>query len=212
MNPGRNIRGISPQNEITVLSIPTEQSPPSRIMSTASPSPWRTCSAEVGESCVNRFALGAASGIPAARNRSSAKGCEGTRNPAPGRPAVTISGISAFFGTIKVNGPGQKRRASASASAGQTSASSRAIPASATCTMTGLLNGRPLTSKIRRTARASRALAPRPYTVSVGNATNPPDRSNPAARSISRPISLKIATTWGRPDPARRRKDRPYPG
>src|SRR5512144_2775657 len=39
---------------------------------------------------------------------------------------------------------------------------------------------------MRRTARSSRALAPSPYTVSVGNATRRPARISAPARSISR--------------------------
>ena len=44
-------------------------------------------------------------------------------------------------------------------------------------TISGWSAGRPLTSKIRRTAAALAASAPRPYTVSVGMATSPPARS-----------------------------------
>jgi hypothetical protein len=39
-----------------------------------------------------------------------------------------------------------------------------------TCTIRGLSGGRPLVEKIRETAEASSAGAPRPYTVSVGKA------------------------------------------
>src|SRR5262245_28977546 len=51
--------------------------------------------------------------------------------------------------------------------------------------MRGFFAGRPLASKIRLTAAASRALAPRPYTVSVGKATSPPRRRISAARPIA---------------------------
>ena len=43
-------RRYDPATEITVLSMPTWQGPPSRIMSTRSPRPSRTCSAVVGDS------------------------------------------------------------------------------------------------------------------------------------------------------------------
>ena len=46
----------------------------------------------------------------------------------------------------------------------------------------GLCAGRPLTWKMRSTARASSALAASPYTVSVGSATTSPARSSSAAR------------------------------
>jgi hypothetical protein len=44
-----------------------------------------------------------------------------------------------------------------------------------------LVGGRPLAANTRATAAGSRALAPRPYTVSVGNATNFPAPSRAAA-------------------------------
>ena len=49
----------------------------------------------------------------------------------------------------------------------------------------GLVDGRAFTSKILRTAAASSAFAPRPYTVSVGKATRRPLRSSSAAFVMS---------------------------
>src|SRR6266851_1281184 len=49
------------------------------------------------------------------------------------------------------------------------------------CTISGLDGGRPFNSKIFATAAASSAFAPRPYTVSVGNATSLPSRIRAAA-------------------------------
>jgi hypothetical protein len=54
---------------------------------------------------------------------------------------------------------------------------------SARCTIRGFEEGRPLTSKIVRTAISLVASAPRPYTVSVGNATSLPARSSRTATS-----------------------------
>src|SRR5438128_839320 len=51
--------------------------------------------------------------------------------------------------------------------------------------MIGFCAGRPLAAKILATAPASSALAPRPYTVSVGNATRPPALRSCAARAIA---------------------------
>jgi hypothetical protein len=51
--------------------------------------------------------------------------------------------------------------------------------------MTGCEGGRRFTANNRRTAAAFVASAPSPYTVSVGNATNPPARSTSAARATS---------------------------
>ena len=56
--------------------------------------------------------------------------------------------------------------------------------------MRGLSWGRPLASKIRFTAVPSRALAPRPYTVSVGMPTRPPSRRILAAAPILSSISF----------------------
>src|SRR5207302_1405066 len=50
--------------------------------------------------------------------------------------------------------------------------------------MSGFVAGRPFAAKTFRTAVSSSAFAPRPYTVSVGNATKSPARSRSAARRI----------------------------
>ena len=78
-----------------------------------------TCAARVGLGRENRFALGAAIGMPAARSSACATGCEGTRIATDGNPAVTSSGTIRLFGNTRVSGPGQKRAARAAA-AGET--------------------------------------------------------------------------------------------
>ena len=50
--------------------------------------------------------------------------------------------------------------------------------------MSGLSTGLPLAKKIFLTAEGFSALAPKPYTVSVGNATKPPSKIMRAAISI----------------------------
>src|SRR5580658_10368700 len=56
-----------------------------------------------------------------------------------------------------------------------------AISMEETWTMRGLVLGRPFNSKTFATAAAFSAFAPRPYTVSVGNATTTTSRMRPAA-------------------------------
>src|SRR5262245_32289832 len=69
------------------------------------------------------------------------------------------------------------------------------------CTITGCVEGRPLTRKILRTASGLFAFAPRPYTVSVGNATSSPARSASTASWISccrtRPIAMAAMIASG---------------
>ncbi len=111
---------------------------------------------------MKRLALGAAMGQPLASISASASGCAGIRSPTEGSPAVTMPGIEEHFGTTMVKGPGQKRSASRPAGSGQTAARERAISTDATCTITGLVGGRPFASKMRRTACSSSAFAPSP--------------------------------------------------
>src|SRR5579871_6176897 len=63
--------------------------------------------------------------------------------------------------------------------------------------MTGWVEGRPLAVKIRATARGFSASPPRPYTVSVGNATSPPLFSTSTARSISSGVTSGCAVIPG---------------
>src|ERR1019366_5141974 len=139
----------------------------------------------VGEIPVNRFALGAATGTCAASISAKATGCAGIRTPTVGNPAVTMSGTADNLGTTSVNGPGQNRSARMRAVSGHDEATRSIISRLLTCTMIGLVPGRPLTSNTRATATASSAFAPKPYTVSVGKATSLPLRSNSAAYFIS---------------------------
>ena len=67
--------------------------------------------------------------------------------------ARSASRASARRGSTSVSGPGQKRAASARASAGKTARPSAAAR-SATCTMSGLKAGRPLAAKMPATARS----------------------------------------------------------
>ena len=145
-----------------------------------------TCSALVGLTWPKRLALGAATGTAAARSSARAGACAGQRTPTKPEPAVTAAGSSATAGATMVSGPGQNSAASpriSSSPAGPRRTSRSASAAAATCTISGSVRGRPLVAKIRATASSSKACAPSPYTVSVGNATSPPDRSASAASS-----------------------------
>ena len=73
-----------------------------------------------------------------------------------------MEGTSEAALTTSVNGPGQKRCASTSARGVQSADNARAAPMSATCTMTGFVDGRPLAVKMAATAFAFSAFAPSP--------------------------------------------------
>ena len=81
---------------------------------------------------MKRFALGAATGMPASSNNAKATGCAGTRKPTVPNPAVTSSGTAAIFFTTIVNGPGQKASANFRAATGHSAANARAAATSAT--------------------------------------------------------------------------------
>ena len=146
-----------------------------------------TWSAVVGERRPKRFALGAAIGVPAARMRARAVSCRGRRTPTVSSPARTSPGTSARAAATIVSAPGQKASARSVMRGSERACAVKSwerSARSAMCTMSGSKVGRPFASKIRATAGASKAFAPRPYTVSVGKATSPPARMIAAARGI----------------------------
>jgi hypothetical protein len=104
----------------------------------ASPRPFKTCSAVVGETWFDGFALGAARGNPQARMTARMKGWLGQRMPTVSPPAVTTSGISCERGNTSVNGPGQNAAPSFSAWLDHLATQRRAMATLATCTMMGL--------------------------------------------------------------------------
>src|SRR5262249_38625917 len=146
----------------TVDSNPTSVGPASRIISTLPESDWRTWCAVVGEISPERFALGAAIGKPVARINCLATGWLGIRKATVAPEADTIFGNAIFRLSPKVSGPGQNRCANSSAWVVQLPATSYKDSRSAMCTISGLFGGRLFTSKIRETARTSKALAPNP--------------------------------------------------
>jgi hypothetical protein len=167
--PGRSSRS-PPSGSIatTVDSTPTAQGPPSITIETRPHNSWTTSEAVVGLIRPNRFALGAASGTPAAAIRARATGCEGARRAIVARPLVARSGTIGVFGRTRVSGPGQnastsaRRRSRAHAPNAERSTSPVASIAPPMWTMSGSNEGRSFAAKIDARACASRALPARP--------------------------------------------------
>ena|SRR5688572_18900296 len=129
------------------------------------------------------FADGATTGARQALRNSFATGFPGMRTPIVFRPALAIIGtFSPFLNTI-VRGPGKKRPVNLRALAGISDVSSAICSISATCAIRGLSAGRRFASNILEIACSSKIAAPKPYTVSVGNATILPSRIYRAATS-----------------------------
>ena len=133
-----------------------------------------TSHALVGLGLPERFALGAAIGHPERFIRSSAALLSGILTATVSSPPVVLSGTPSFFLRTIVSGPGQKLSISATMSALSIGVSWPMSLALDMWTIIGLSLGLPFASYTLATASASSALAPRPYTVSVGNATSPP--------------------------------------
>ena len=158
---------------ITVDSTPKSASEPHRIASTLPVRSFKTCAAVVGLGFPERLAEGAAIGFPDNSIICCAVLCIGTRTAILSSPAVTESGITSFLGRITVNGPGMNFSAKVLYN-GLVKAYFDASELDDKCTINGLSCGLPFASNILRHASAFVASAPKPYTVSVGNATNPP--------------------------------------
>src|ERR1039458_4891770 len=105
--PGRSSRGGEQEISNTVDSMPICDCPPSTISRILSPRDFRTCSAFVGETRLDRFALGAARGKPHSWITAWMNGLLGQRTPTVGPPAVMTPGISVALGSTSVKGPGQ---------------------------------------------------------------------------------------------------------
>src|ERR1043166_8998113 len=146
MIPGLRTRGGLTDRSSTVDSIPTWDCPPSTINGTCPSRSFRTCSAFVGDTSLDRLALGAASGNPQARINCWAKGWDGQRIATVGPPAVTIVGMASLRSRTNVSGPGQNALAAQVAVSGHAATERCAIARSATWTINGLDAGRPLIS------------------------------------------------------------------
>ena len=157
-----------------VDSSPIFTCPPSIIISMASPRSSATCPAVVGLGLPEVLALGAATYPPAARINSCAIRSLGKRTATLSNPPVVSFGTISAFGRIMVNGPGQYFSARILAFSGTSVTILSRSRISAICMINGLSDGLPLAAYIFIDAFGSSAFPPRPYTVSVGNATRPP--------------------------------------
>ncbi len=183
--PGRRISGISSVRSRIVDSIPIPTAPPSRISGILPSISAATCAASVGLGLPDVLALGAAIRQPLSSISASATGCPGIRTATVLSPPVVSRGTLSLPGTITVSGPGQNTSASLPARAASPDATAHRSSNREMCTISGLSEGRPLAAYIFDAAEAFRASAPRPYTVSVGNATSSPARIRAAASFIT---------------------------
>ena len=99
---------------------------------------------------------------PKAASSARATGCAGARSATLACPPVTAAGTCAAFGSTSVSGPGQNASARRDAASGTSAAQARAAAKPLKCTMSGWVFGRPLAAKMRATAAAFDASAPRP--------------------------------------------------
>ena len=109
--PARSHNGVSSRQPIMLDSIPMLHAPPSST--SISGSMAATWAALLGLKRPDGLALGATSGRATARNNFCAVSCAGMRKAMVSRPAEASgsTGQSAWRGTTKVNGPGQKAAA-----------------------------------------------------------------------------------------------------
>ena len=187
--PGRNIVGLSPVMSTIVDSIPIPTAPPSMIISILPSISCCTCCAVVGDGRPDRLALGAAIYTPESFMSLMATGCDGILMATVSSPPVVVCGTTSFLLSMMVSGPGQNASMSFFVSSLTVSASSYTLDVSAIWTMSGLSDGRPFAAYIRCDASGFSAFPPRPYTVSVGNATRPPLLSISASCSYMRSSS-----------------------
>ena len=133
-----------------------------------------TWDALVGLGRPDALALGAATYTPDCRISSCAIGWDGIRTATVSKPPVVSSGTSGCLSKISVIGPGQNVRARVIAFSLICEATRGRLSISAICTISGLSDGLPLAPYIFLEESGFSASPPRPYTVSVGNATSPP--------------------------------------
>ncbi len=161
--PGRNSVGASPTSSTIVDSTPMRHAPPSSTHATSvPPSSASTSAAVVGLTRPKRLADGAATGKAHRSSRARATGWSGTRSPTVSRPPVVAGDSCGARRNTNVSGPGQNASARRRASSPTSSAQRSSSDASARWAINGWPVGRPLTAKIRATASALVASAPRP--------------------------------------------------
>ncbi len=173
----------------TVDSTPTSVAPPSSTASIRPSKSASTCAAVVGLVCPKRSRSAPPPAPPPAESTPAPPDAAASAPPPTRRPAVTASGHRSRARQQQRQRPRPERlhqRGYPSANLVIPHTSHlRHISRPSTCTISGSHPGRSFAANIFATASASSAFAPSPYTVSVGNATVPPARSNSAARATS---------------------------
>lgn len=109
-----------------------------------------------------RFALVPVSAHPACRAKQRTSGEAGWRTATVREPAVTKDGTRELAGNTIVRGPGQKARANGANSGGKWRTSRASWASESTSNKIGLLSGRPLERKTRRSAASLEASASNP--------------------------------------------------
>lgn len=107
IGPGLKIAGEFPERSNTVDSSPKEQGPPSKMGGDWRPKLLNTCSAVVGLTLFDLFALGAARGAFTNERTSLNLEWDGERTATVSKSAQTLDGTHSLFFKITVIGPGQ---------------------------------------------------------------------------------------------------------
>ena len=121
----------------------------------------KTSCAVFGGGAPDKFALGAAIGVPENFISDNATSLAGNLIPTLDRPPVTKSGTILFFGNIIVKAPGQNAANNFSAAA-EIFATRSTISRFATCKLSGLSDGLPFAEKIFPQASTLKPSAPNP--------------------------------------------------
>ena len=209
------MRGVAPDQRNHRAFDADRARAPIENHSTASPNPARTCSAVVGESSVNRFALGAASGMPGGAQQLESHRMRGHPQPDARQSRSHRHPAPRRLRHDDRQRPGPEpprqllRRLGPLAAPGLAPARCCPHERSADSSAAG---PSPRRSSARR--RHPAHIAPNPYTVSVGNATSRPARNNSARVDLIRQF---IAAAYRSPScrscarPARHGSSRPDP-
>ena len=181
--PGRRITGGSAVTSSTVDSRPIGVGPPSSTRSIRPSRSASTCCALVGAGPGETIGAGRDHRPhPLLRSVPGPPVCAGSRTATVSRPMETLSGTSGCRFSTSVSGPGQKIAASRLARSGMSDRHCRQLLQIGNMGNQRVVCG-PSFGDIDFSSLPLRsgALAPSPYTVSVGNATRPPSRSTAAA-------------------------------
>ena len=153
---------VSPRVEMIVDSIPTWQSPPSKIAFILPFISSSTCFAVVGLGLPEVFALGAAIGVPADLINNRAISQLGILMPTVSNPPVVFLGTISLAFKMRVIGPGQKASINFFAFSSTSSAILSISSISLMCKIKGLSPGLPFAANIFETAFSFNPSAPSP--------------------------------------------------